>query len=70
MIELCPAGHTISDPEGARENGMIVGFFPATTMPDADWWQALWPDPPKVLVEMGVAPGMVAIDGFRNPVHL
>src|SRR5215472_14855232 len=41
---------------------MILGFFPATTMPDADWWQALWPDPPKVLVEMGVRPGMVAVD--------
>jgi SAM-dependent methyltransferase len=41
---------------------MIVGFFPATTMPDADWWQALWPDPSKILVEMGVASGVVVID--------
>ena len=41
---------------------MIVGFFPATTMPDADWWQALWPDPAKVLVEMGVQPGMLVVD--------
>jgi SAM-dependent methyltransferase len=41
---------------------MIVGFFPATTMPDADWWQPLWPDPAKVLAEMGVEPGMVVID--------
>jgi SAM-dependent methyltransferase len=41
---------------------MIVGFFPATTMPDADWWQALWPAPAKVLVEMGVEPGMVVVD--------
>jgi ubiquinone/menaquinone biosynthesis C-methylase UbiE len=41
---------------------MIVGFFPATTMPDADWWQALWPDPAKVLVEMGVQSGMLAAD--------
>jgi predicted methyltransferase len=45
----------------AGENGMI-GFFPATTMPDADWWQALWPDPGTVLAEMGVEPGMVAVD--------
>ena len=44
------------------ENRMIVGFFPATTMPDAGWWQTLWPDPPKVLAEMGVEPGMVVID--------
>ena len=41
---------------------MIAGFFPATTMPDADWWRALWPDPPKILVQMGVAPSIVAID--------
>jgi SAM-dependent methyltransferase len=41
---------------------MIAGFFPATTMPDADWWQALWPDPAEVLAEMGVEPGMVAAD--------
>jgi ubiquinone/menaquinone biosynthesis C-methylase UbiE len=41
---------------------MIVGFFPATAMPDADWWQALWPDPAKVLVEMSVPPGMVVVD--------
>ena len=31
-------------------------------MPDADWWQALWPDPVTVLVEMGVRPGMVVVD--------
>ena len=41
---------------------MIAGFFPATTMPDGDWWQALWPNPAKVLTEMGVAPGMIVVD--------
>jgi len=41
---------------------MIAGIFPATTMPDADWWQALWPDPAKVIAEMGVEPGIVAVD--------
>src|SRR5215471_10301370 len=41
---------------------MIVGFFPATTMPDADWWQVLWPDPARVLIEMGVEPGTIAVD--------
>src|SRR6516225_5196356 len=55
-------GSEDTPPERARENGMIVGFFPASTMPDADWWQALWPDPAKVLAEMGVKPGGVAID--------
>jgi SAM-dependent methyltransferase len=55
-------GSEDTPPERARENRMIVGFFPASTMPDADWWQALWPDPAKVLAEMGVEPGRVAID--------
>ena len=40
----------------------MIGFFPATTMPDADWWEALWLDPGKVLAEMGVEPGMVVVD--------
>ena len=41
---------------------MTGSFFPATAMPDAAWWQALWPDPRNVLVEMGVEPGMVVVD--------
>jgi ubiquinone/menaquinone biosynthesis C-methylase UbiE len=41
---------------------MIRGFFRATTMPDADWWQTLWPDPARVVAAMGVGPGMVAVD--------
>jgi protein-L-isoaspartate O-methyltransferase len=45
-------------PDPSHENG----FFPATTMPDADWWQALWPDPAKIVAEMGVHPGTVVID--------
>jgi SAM-dependent methyltransferase len=61
MIEYDPNRQSIPIPS-ARENRMIVGFFPATTMPDADWWQAMWPHPEKVLVEMGVRPGMVAVD--------
>jgi SAM-dependent methyltransferase len=55
-----PRAYEKQDP--FNEGRMIVGFFPATTMPDADWWQALWPDPPKVLVDMGVQPGMVVVD--------
>ena len=41
---------------------MVVGFFPATTMPAADWWPALWPDPAKILVEMGVRRDTVVVD--------
>lgn len=37
-------------------------FFPATAMPDDDWWQALWPDPKAVLTQVGIAPGMRVID--------
>ena len=40
----------------------MIGFFPATTMPDAEWWQALWPDPEEVLIQMGVPPGTVTVD--------
>lgn len=31
-------------------------------MPDKDWWHALWPDPAKVLHDVGVAAGMHALD--------
>jgi predicted methyltransferase len=37
-------------------------FVPATGMPDPDWWQALWPDPRNVLVEMGVEAGEIVVD--------
>ena len=46
----------------ARCCRMTNGFFPATAMPDADWWQVLWPDPGKVLAKMGVQRGMIVID--------
>jgi len=37
-------------------------FFPATGMPDKDWWEALWPDPRHVLVRLGIRAGMIAVD--------
>lgn len=40
----------------------VEGFFPATSMPDPDWWNVLWPDPHQVLVSLGIGPGMDAID--------
>ena len=45
-----------------HENPTTAGFFPATTMPDADWWQAFWPDPAKIVAEMRVLPGTVVVD--------
>ena len=37
-------------------------FFPATLMPDRDWWTALWPDPEAVLLDTGLEPVMRAVD--------
>ena len=37
-------------------------LFPATMMPDADWWQALWPDPEAVLRKVGIKPEMQVVD--------
>jgi SAM-dependent methyltransferase len=37
-------------------------LFDATVMPDRDWWQALWPNPARVLEQVGVAPGMRVVD--------
>jgi SAM-dependent methyltransferase len=36
--------------------------FPATAMPDRDWWQALWPDPEGVLRKLRIAAGLIAVD--------
>lgn len=41
---------------------MISGFFEGTGMPDPGWWEALWPDPAKVLTDTGIAPGMSVVD--------
>ena len=37
-------------------------FFPATGMPDSDWWSALWPDPEGALRALGIEPHMTVID--------
>lgn len=40
----------------------LPGFFQGTEMPDAGWWEALWPDPAGVLAAVGIRPGMTVID--------
>jgi SAM-dependent methyltransferase len=40
----------------------IQGFFQGTEMPDAGWWEALWPDPIGVLTSVGLKPGADVID--------
>lgn len=37
-------------------------LFPATSMPDQDWWQALWPDPDSVVRSLRIEPGMTVVD--------
>jgi len=37
-------------------------LFPATLMPDRDWWQALWPVPEGVLRAVGIEAGMQIVD--------
>jgi hypothetical protein len=36
-------------------------FFEGTGMPNAGWWEALWPDPAQVLVDVGISAGMQVI---------
>jgi ubiquinone/menaquinone biosynthesis C-methylase UbiE len=37
-------------------------MFPASSMPDRDWWTALWPDPLSLLHALGVRTDMTALD--------
>lgn len=37
-------------------------LFPATVMPDQDWWHALWPNPDNVIRALHIAAGMSVID--------
>ncbi len=50
------------DPSPKTEPAVPDAFFPATSMPDTDWWRALWPDPDAVVRALGVAPGMRVLD--------
>src|SRR5207244_1403227 len=52
-------------PSRARRRSARVrcpGFFEGTGMPEPGWWEALWPDPAKVLRDVGVTPGMDVVD--------
>lgn len=37
-------------------------LFPATVMPDQDWWHALWPDPDHVIAALHIKSGMTVVD--------
>ena len=38
------------------------GFFQSTEMPNAGWWEALWPDPAGVLARVAIKSGMDVSD--------
>lgn len=44
------------------QGGRTAASFPATGMPDRDWWEALWPDPEDTLQKLGVSSGMTVVD--------
>ena len=37
-------------------------LFPATVMPDKDWWYTLWPDPEAILRAVGIARNKQVVD--------
>jgi len=37
-------------------------YFPATSMPDRDWWSALWPNPADILRKLGITREMTVLD--------
>jgi SAM-dependent methyltransferase len=39
-----------------------TALFPATGMPDKDWWHALWPAPDTELRAVGIEAGMDVVD--------
>lgn len=41
---------------------MIEEFFPATGMPDREWWAALWPDANSIIRQLGIEPTMSVVD--------
>lgn len=38
------------------------GFFEGTKMPNAGWWEALWPNPGSVLISVGISSDMEVVD--------
>jgi predicted methyltransferase len=40
----------------------VDALFPATVMPDKEWWQTLWPNPEAVLRSVGIEPDMHVVD--------
>jgi SAM-dependent methyltransferase len=47
---------------GAASIMTLPGFFEGTGMPDAGWWEALFPDPAAILKSVGLSSGRDAVD--------
>src|SRR5947208_16209893 len=41
---------------------MLPGFFQGTGMPESCFWEALWPDPAKVIRDVGIPVGVTVVD--------
>ena len=45
------------------ENSKVVAeVFPATAMPDREWWSVLWPDAARIVRMLGIETGMSVVD--------
>lgn len=40
----------------------MAALFQGKSMPDRDWWSALWPDPQGLLQQIGIRRGMSVLD--------
>ncbi len=57
-------GHPYA-PQSDQATGHDPGMgeaFPATSMPNRDWWATLWPDPIEILQCLGIQPEMTVLD--------
>ena len=41
---------------------LMAQMFPASAMPNPDWWEALWPEPERTVASLGITSGMRVID--------
>jgi len=39
-----------------------IALFPETDSPAAGWWEALWPEPARVIASVGIQPAMSVLD--------
>lgn len=62
FIRSCGREPLLLDFDSGDCSMMSAPLFPATSMPDRDWWSVLWPDPADVLRKLGIDPDMTVLD--------